>query len=172
MKVDPQEEFLTFGNCMIAFLYPADWQNFITLVGRFEDGITEIIFPQPSLSEKITPQVTISVEPCCEYITSEDAEGYTAEMRNMSAEEYAIQEMDRLSGRNASIINYGSLTLDGNPASKFVIGPDSSTPAGVSVYSVNHTTNRLYSIEYWADPSDYDTYLPGVQKIVDSFKIW
>jgi hypothetical protein len=31
--------------------------------------------------------------------------------------------------------------------------------------------NTLYTINYRADPSDYDTYLPGVQKIVDSFRM-
>ena len=115
----------------------------------YEDGITEIIFPQPSLSEKITPQVTISVDPCCEYVTSRDAEGYSAEMRNMSADEYSSQEVDRLSNQDATIINYGPLTIDGNPASKIVAGPNPSAPAGVFVYSVDVT--KLYTIEYFAD---------------------
>jgi hypothetical protein len=96
-------------------------------------------------------------------------EGYSAEMRNMTAEEYANQEFDRFSSQGATIINYGSLTLDGNPAAKIVVGLDQSTPAGVFVYSVNGT--KLYTIEYWADPFDSTTYLPGVQKIVDSFRM-
>ena len=61
-------------------------------------------------------------------------------------------------------INSGPLTLDGNPDYKIVGGfktLDPSNPAYVSVYSKNGT--KLYSISYVADPSDYNTYLPGVQ---------
>jgi hypothetical protein len=172
--------FLTFGNCTVGFLYPQGWKDFITDYskckendqGRFEDSITEITFPQPSLSEKITPRVAIIVEPCCEFIYSRDAEGgYSAEMRNMSVDEYVSQELDEFSRQGYTIINSGSLALDGNPASKVVVGPDPLTPTGVFVYSINATISKLFTISYTADPSDYDTYLPGVQKIVDSFRM-
>jgi hypothetical protein len=96
------EGFLTFRNCNIEFLYPEDWKNFITddskcedpvNWGRYEDSDTQITFPQPSLSEKITPRVSIIVEPCCFDVTSRDAEGFSAIERNMSLEEYIDEEV-------------------------------------------------------------------------------
>jgi hypothetical protein len=42
---------------------------------------------------------------------------------------------------------------------------DPSNPTFVTVYSINAT--KLFTINYHADPSDYDNYLPGVQKIVE-----
>lgn len=69
------DRFLTFESCTIGFLYPEEWKNFInhTNSSNCEESYTEIIFPQPSLSEKITPHLTIIVEPCCVYITPRDA---------------------------------------------------------------------------------------------------
>jgi hypothetical protein len=92
-------------------------------------------------------------------------------MRNMSVDEYVSQELDEFSSQDYTIINSGSLTLDGNPASKIVVGLNPSTPTGVFVYSINATISKLFTISYTADPSDYNTYLPGVQKIVDSFRV-
>ena len=82
------EGFLTFRNCNIEFLYAEDWKNFIT-----DDCDTQITFPQPSLSEKITPRVSIIVEPCCFDVTSRDAEGFSAIERKMSLEEYIDEEV-------------------------------------------------------------------------------
>jgi hypothetical protein len=83
--------FLTFENCTIKFFYPKEWKDYLT--DYFEckendqamNGITEITFPQPSLSEKITPKVTITVEPCCLYASPPDEEGiYHANWKNMT----------------------------------------------------------------------------------------
>jgi hypothetical protein len=60
------------------------------------------------------------------------------EMRSMSLDEYVSQELDEFSeSEGYTIINSGSLTLDGNPASKIAVGSNPSTPTGVFVYSIN-----------------------------------
>ena len=165
--------FLSFGNCKIEFLYPAEWKNFITDYSHCEESnpdlsensITEITLPQPSFSEKITPRVTISVEPCCELIPSNEIEGYPTPIRNMTLEEYVNQTVNDLNTR-FSFINVGNISLAGNEAYKIVTGLNETNPASAIVFSINGT--KLYTIEYRADPSEYDIYLPGLQKIVDS----
>jgi hypothetical protein len=130
-----------------------------------------INFPQPSLSEKYPPSILIGVDQCCEIITSRDETGFSAIFQSMSLEEYINKEvLKNLSvAPNFNLINSGPIVLAGNPAYKIVYGAYSnpSDPCCVNVYSINGT--KLYSIGYTAHPSDYHTYLPGVQKIVDSF---
>ena len=77
------------------------------------------------------------------------------EMRSMSLDEYVSQELDEFSeSEGYTIINSGSLTLDGNPASKIVVGSNPSTPTGVFVYSIIATISKLFTISYTADPSE------------------
>jgi hypothetical protein len=167
---------LSFGNCKIEFLYPAEWKNFITDYSKCEDSdpnlsediLTDIALPKPGLSEKITPRVTISIEPCCELIPASDIEGYPAQIRKMNLDEYVNQTLNNLNN-SLSVINVGHISLAGNEAYKIVVGLDSMKPTAQFVYSINGT--KLYTINYSAGPSEYDTYLPGVQKIVESFKI-
>lgn len=87
----------------------------------------------------------------------------------MSLEEYINKEiLKNLSvAPNFNLIGSGPIVLAGNPAYKIVYGAYSnpSDPC----YSINGT--KLYSIDYTAHPSDYHTYLPDVQKIVDSFRM-
>jgi hypothetical protein len=86
----------------------------------------------------MTPQVIILAEQCCFDITSQDAEGVNAMIRNMSLDEYVDQGLNDTSGRPGFTINSGRITLDGNPAYKIVGGfktLDPSNPAYVSVYS-------------------------------------
>lgn len=168
--------FLSFGNCKIEFLYPLEWKNFITDYSNCEESdpnlsensLTEITLPKPSLSEKITPRVTISMESCCELTPSTEIEGYPAQIRKLTLGEYVNQTVNNLNAR-LSVINVGNISLAGNEAYKIVAGLDGMNPAAEFVYSINGT--KLYTINYTADPSEYDTYLPGVQKIVDSFKM-
>jgi hypothetical protein len=108
----------------------------------------------------------------------ESKTGEIQDTRSMSLEEYINQELGVLGGQmdkyseriggNVSIINSGDITLDEYPARKIVLGEDGS-PAGVAVASIKGT--RLYTILYAADPSDYDTYLPGVQNMVDTLRM-
>jgi hypothetical protein len=168
--------FLSFGNCKIEFLYPLEWKNFITDYSNCEESdpnlsensLTEISLPKPSLSEKITPRVTISVEPCCELIPVSDIEGYPAQIRKMNLDEYVNQTINNLNN-SLSVINIGNISLAGKEAYKIVAGLDGKNPSAEFVYSINGT--KLYTINYTADPAEYNTYLPGVQKIVDSFKM-
>jgi hypothetical protein len=86
----------------------------------------------------------------------------------MTLDEYVNQTVNNLNPR-LSIINGGYISLAGNEAYKVVAGLNGPNPTATIVYSVNGT--KLYTINYSADPSDYDAYLPGVQKIVDSFRM-
>lgn len=168
--------FLSFGNCKIEFLYPSEWENLITDYSTCEESdpnlsensLTEITLPKPSLSEKITPRITISIEPCCELIPASEIEGYPAQIRKTTLDKYVNQTVNNLNSR-LSVINVGHISLAGNEAYRIVAGLDGMNPAAEFVYSINGT--KLYTINYSADPSEYDIYLPGVQKIVDSFKM-
>jgi hypothetical protein len=168
--------FLSFGNCKIEFLYPVEWKNFITEYtncednnpNRPEDSLIEIALPQPNSAEKNTSRVTISVGTCCEVIPSKFIEGHPSPMKNITLEEYVNQTINNFN-TSLSIIGVGHISLAGNEAYKIVAGLNMTNPAAAFIYSKNGT--KLYSIEYRADPSDYDTYWPGVQKIVDSFKM-
>src|SRR5918992_421265 len=168
--------FLSFGNCKIEFLYPAEWKNFITeytnceesIPDRPEDSIIEIAFPDPNFSEKNTSRVTVSVGPCCEVLSSKFIEGYPYLIKNITLEEYVNQTINNFHTR-LSIIDVDHFSLDGNEAYKIVAGVNMTNPAAAFVYSTNGT--KLYAIEYRADPSDYDKYWPGVQKIVDSLRM-
>jgi hypothetical protein len=169
-----QKDILTFGNCTVGFFYPENWKDFITDASDCEQSYTEINFPQPSLSAKNPPYIIVQVEKCCEFLTSFDETGYSAIPRNMSLEEYVDQEIRQLTVRpDVTIINSGPIILGGNetfPAHKIIAGPDSSSPAYLAVYSKKG--DKMYSIIYSADPSDYATYLPGLQTIADSFQMF
>lgn len=137
------------------FFYPEQWKNFITDASDCEASYTEINFPQPSLSDKIPPNITIQVEKCCEFLTSFDETGYSAIPRNMSLEEYVDQEIRQLTVyQDVTIINSGSILLGGNdtyPAHKTIAGADSSSPSYLAVYAKKG--DKMYSIIYMADPS-------------------
>ena len=77
-----------------------------------------------SLSEKITPEVRIGAEPCCPFITSQDEEGFSAIMKNMTLDEYIDQQFptNGTSGGPGFLINTGPIVLDGNLAYKIVAG--------------------------------------------------
>jgi hypothetical protein len=166
--------FLTFGNCTVGFFYPEEWKDFISDSpdSNCERSDTTIEFPQPSLSEKRPPFILINVEQCCEIVTSRDENN--AIFQNMSLEEYVQRQSNELEMNNGTIINSGPIILGTEhptktilPGYKIIAGPDSSNPTSLTVYAKNGT--KVSTIHYWADPSDYHTYLPGLQKIADSF---
>jgi hypothetical protein len=167
--------FLSFGNCKIEFLYPAEWKNFITEYtnceennpNRPEDSLIEFALPQLN-PEKNTSLVTISVGTCCDVLSSKFIEGYPSLIKNITLEEYVNQTINNFNTR-LSIIDVDHFSLAGNEAYKIVAGLNMTNPAAAFVYTINGT--KMYAIEYRADPSDYDKYWPGVQKIVDSFRM-
>jgi hypothetical protein len=166
--------YLRHCNCTVGFFYPEEWKNFIADESDCEASYTEINFPQPSLSDKIPPGITIQVENCCEFITSYDETGYSANYQNMSLQEYVDQQLNQLTRYpEVTIINSGTILLGGNdtyPAHKTIAGADSSSPSYLAIYAKKG--DKMYTIIYRADPSDYATYLPGLQKIADSFHMF
>lgn len=83
-------------------------------------------------------------------------------------DEFIDHKLNYTSRLDLPIINSGPITLDGSPAYKIIGGSVSPTYAGI----FSKKGDKLYSINYEADPFDYDTNLPGVQKIVDSFRMF
>ena len=160
--------FLTFRNCAVEFLYLKDWKNYIrsNSSDACEESRTYITIPQPSLSEKIISNITIIVETCCPDFVDQSGQLH---LRNMTLDQYLQKNLDTGSTMGWKTIDYGPITLDGNPAYRLL------REAGlhnriVEIYSIYGT--KLYKIQYIADLSDYSTYLKDVQKIVDSFKMF
>ena len=163
------KEFLTFRNCLVGFLYPEEWKNFISDSSDCEESYTQINFP-PSLSQKIPPSIIIKGEKCC--VTS-----YTGESPiylNMSLEEYVNEELNFYKNFPGTTItnSSGPTILGGYPAYKIVaaIGSDASNPSYLAMYTKKG--DRMYKISYWADPSAYFIYLPDIYKIADSFRMF
>jgi hypothetical protein len=66
------------------------------------------------------------------------------------------------------VIDSGYISLGGKDAFKVLRGSSPSDPTqNLQIYSISG--DKLYTISYLADRADYATYLPDVQKIVDTF---
>jgi hypothetical protein len=92
-KYTSLKDFLTFRNCAIEFPYPKDWKNYIRSNSSddCEESRTYITIPQPSLSKKITSNITIIVETCCPDFVDQSGQLH---LRNMTLDQYLQKNLD------------------------------------------------------------------------------
>ena len=86
---------------------------------------------------------------------------------NMSLHEYVEKQISHLV-RKSSLLESAPTTFAGYAAHK-VVYTDNKGYQRMEIWEIKD--DSVYIIRYVAKPMDYGTYLPDVQKMLDSFKI-
>jgi len=88
-----------------------------------------------------------------------------------SLEQYVSEQIDSTISFTPDVnINTNETTLAGLPAIAVVMTPPGGGRKGMDIYTMTNE-GTIYNIHYSAHESKFDTYLPIVQKMIDSFKI-
>ena len=151
---------VTYG---VSMLYPSNWTQQNSTGGEEDRFIYVSDFFSPEEADGYFAYVTVVID---SMPNTTNIESY----RNQSIDSYRrdpeFQEFQLLSS------TIGNFTLAGMPAYSFEIvytdlefGPQNGLEVG-RIFD-----NRVYYIQYFADPPIYQKYLPVVERMIESFQI-
>ena len=151
---------VTYG---VSMLYPSNWTQQNSTGGEEDRFIDVSDFFSPEEADGYFAYVTVVID---SMPNTTNIESY----RNQSIDSYRqdpeFQEFQLLSS------SIGNFTLAGMPAYSFEIvytdlefGPQNGLEVG-RIFD-----NRVYYIQYFADPPIYQKYLPVVERMIESFQI-
>jgi hypothetical protein len=152
-KIDTMQRFLTYENPIyqIKIQYPVDWEKKDQELGG--NNIVKFVLPQhrfPSL-----------------FLQIEDLNS------SMPLDEYSHEQINHLRQlfRDINIIETNTTTLAGNNAYKVVytFTLEQINYKKMDIWTIKD--NKAYIINYLAETGQYSSYLPTIQKMVDSFEI-
>jgi hypothetical protein len=163
--------FKTYGNSTygIGIQYPSNWE-IDTHLGSEQDNIIHAVdfrSPYENDSDRFADFVAIDIEKL-------------STKKNMKLDKYAdsIINSDRESFPSFNLIesNTNSTTLAGFPAYRLQytlpyqrFGEDDINIKAMEIGTI--IDGRAYALIYYAEAAKYDSYLPIIQKIINSFKI-
>jgi hypothetical protein len=157
----PLYQNVTYG---VSMLYPSNWtqQNGTVAAGDNRFVLVSGFF-SPKEANGNFAYVTIGID---RRPPTSDTLLYSTQSIDIYRRDPAFQNFQLVSA------NIGNFSLAGMPAYSFEItytdpefGPQNMLEVG-RIFD-----NRVYSIEYFADPPIYQKYLPIVQRMIESFQI-
>jgi hypothetical protein len=147
--------FLTYQNKSalgIVIQYPFNWK-------RIEADHKALIFLPPSKKDAFSEKITVAVFGINSTIS-------TAQLSSAAINNYGQQYKDFF------IINSKPITLGGNPA--YMLSYTYSDPGIGTISAMDigvKDLNKAYIISYSAQSQEYHTYVPAVQKMIQSFHV-
>ena len=152
---------VTYG---VSMLYPSNWtQQNSTGVEEDDRFIVVSQFFSPVETDGYFANVVVAIDSMPQ---TTSIEGYRSQSIDLYRQDPEFQEFQLLSS------SIGNFTLAGMPAYSLEIaytdpefGPQNMLEVGRIV------ENRVYYIQYFADPPIYQKYFPIVQRMIESFQI-
>lgn len=164
-QVTKSSNLLTYENPTYAFRiqYPSNWEKV-----EFNQGIEE---RHRNIIVNFVSPLEGSSDTFREYFIIEVGD---LRSQKLSLDQYINTQIgSRLSLPSFELIESTSATLSDNPARK-VVYTYSDAEIGktrtMEIFTIKD--DKLYFISYTADATKYSNYLPTVQKMTDSFKIY
>jgi hypothetical protein len=151
---------VTYG---VSMLYPSNWtqQN---STGAADDRFVYVSeFLSPEEAERYFAYVTIAIDNMPQ---TTNIEGYRSQSIDIYRQDPELQEFQLLSS------SIGNFTLAGMPAYSFEIAYTDPEFGPQNMLEVGRISdNRVYYIQYFADPPIYQKYFPIVERMIESFQI-
>jgi hypothetical protein len=152
---------VTYG---VSMLYPSNWtQQNSTGVEEDDRFIVVSQFFSPVETDRYFANVVLAIDSMPQ---TTSIEGYRSQSIDLYRQDPEFQEFQLLSS------GVGNFTLAGMPAYSLEVtytdpefGPQNMLEVGRIV------ENRVYYIQYFADPPIYQKYFPIVQRMIESFQI-
>ncbi|HEU0143236.1 MAG TPA: hypothetical protein VFQ47_00485 [Nitrososphaera sp.] len=152
---------VTYG---VSMLYPSNWtQQNSTGVEEDDRFIVVSQFFSPVETDGYFANVVVAIDSMPQ---TTSIEGYRSQSIDLYRQDPEFQEFQLLSS------SIGNFTLAGMPAYSLEVtytdpefGPQNMLEVGRIV------ENRVYYIQYFADPPIYQKYFPIVQRMIESFQI-
>jgi hypothetical protein len=147
----------TFG---IKMQYPTDWTASTSGIPSY-NGIIGFYSPLQGLYDTLPAELTLSI---------------TTYSKAISLDEYTKTTLGALEKQGIKVDESSQNTLAGKPGYKVTFSPPSpatqTTPVSLKVMQIwTIIDNKVYLLSFNADSTKFTTYLPTVQKMLDSFQI-
>lgn len=152
---------VTYG---VRMLYPSNWtQQNMTEAGNDDRFILVSKFFSPEDADGYFADVTIAID---DMPQSTNIQGYRSQSIDIYRQDPNFEDFQLLSS------SIGNFTLAGMPAYAFEITYTDPEFGPQNVLEVGRIfDNRVYYIQYFADPPIYQTYFPIVERMIESFQI-
>jgi hypothetical protein len=153
---------VTYG---VSILYPSNWtqQNNTAVVAEDDRFIVISEFFSPEETDGYFAYVTIAIDSMPQTTSIESYRGQSIDIYRQDPD---FQEFQLLSS------SVGNFTLAGMPAYNLEVtytDPEFGPQRMLEVGRIFE--NRVYYIQYFADPPIYQKYLPIVERMIESFQI-
>jgi hypothetical protein len=152
---------LTYRNSQhgISLLFPSNWTYSNSGLPEYTQ-IAAFYGPLQNLSDPIPPRLTITVM------------NYK---QNVSLKDFTNMTLSSLNQTNqVKILNSDSTTLAGHPGYRVVFStlPNIGNPVSFEImHSWTSLGKKIYVLQYSAENSKFDTYLPTIKQILQSLEI-
>jgi PsbP-like protein len=160
-----QSEWLLYQNVThgVSMLYPSNW----TQQNRTEAGDDRFVyvseFLSPEEAERYFASVMIAIDNMPQ---TTNIEGYRSQSIDIYRQDPNFGDFQLLSS------SIGNFTLAGMPAYSFEIAYTDREFGPQNMLEVGRISdNRVYYIQYFADPPIYQKYFPIVESMIESFQI-
>lgn len=152
---------VTYG---VSMLYPSNWtQQNMTEAGNDDRFILVSKFFSPAEADGYFADVTIAIDGMPQ---STNIQGYRSQSIDIYRQDPNFEDFQLLSS------SIGNFTLAGMPAYAFEITYTDPEFGPQNVLEVGRIfDNRVYYIQYFADPPIYQKYFPIVERMIESFQI-
>jgi surface antigen len=151
----------TYG---VSMLYPSNWtQQNSTVVAGEDRFIVVSEFFSPEEADGYFAYVTIAIDSMPQ---TTSIEGYRSQSIDIYRQDPDFEDLQLLSA------SMGNFTLAGMPAYSFEIAYTDPEFGPQNMLEVGRIfDNRVYYIQYFADPPIYQKYFPIVERMIESFQI-
>jgi hypothetical protein len=151
---------VTYG---VSMLYPSNWTQRNSTGGEDDRFISISEFLSPEEADGYFVYVTVAID---SMPNTTNIESYRNQSIDIYRQDPEFQEFQLLSS------TIGNFTLAGIPAYSFEIAYTDLEFGPQNVLEVGRIfDNRVYYIQYFADPPIYQKYLPVVERMIESFQI-
>jgi eukaryotic-like serine/threonine-protein kinase len=150
----------TYG---VSMLYPSNWTQQNSTGGEEDRFIYVSDFFSPEEADGYFAYVTVAID---SMPNTTNIESYRNQSIDIYRQDPEFQEFQLLSS------TIGNFTLAGTPAYSFEIAYTDLEFGPQNLLEVGRLLdNRVYYIQYFADPPIYHKYLPVVERMIESFQI-
>ena len=151
------------GTYGVSMLYPSNWTQQNSTQAENNRFILVSEFFSPKEASGYFADVTIALDGMPQ---NTDIEGYRSQSIDVYRRDPNFEDFQLLSS------SVGNFTLAGMPAYSFEITYTDPEFGPQKILEVGRIfDNRVYYIQYFADPPIYQKYLPIVERMIESFQI-
>jgi serine/threonine-protein kinase len=155
-----QYQNVTYG---VSMLYPSNWTQRNSTGGEDDRFIYLSEFLSPKEADVYFAYVTVAIDSMPQ---TTNMQGYRDRSIDIYRQDPNFEDFQLLSS------TIGNFTLAGTPAYSFEIAYTDLEFGPQNLLEVGRLLdNRVYYIQYFADPPIYQKYLPVVERMIESFQI-